>query len=129
MVAISSRPQFVKYLEPHLLSDFALNGVIGYVLIETKMSSARRDYRYWMYYTLHFFRLFFYIYLNASQYDNTLFSFTLFSRLKLLLFLRSTLVLLFYIDVALTLSITFAFLVGIKFVPITCDVQRISGDW
>ena len=28
------------------------------------------------------FSIMFYIYLNASQYDNTLFSFNLFSRLK-----------------------------------------------
>ena len=46
----------------------------------------------------------FHTYLNAPQYDNTLFSFALFSCLKNALFLHSTLVLSFYGDVILTFS-------------------------
>ena len=52
----------------------------------------------------HCFWLCFFIYHNASKYDNTLFSFTVFSCLKLLYFLHSTLLLSLYIDVVLTLS-------------------------
>ena len=55
---------------------------------------------------IHCFCLCFYIHLNASQYDNTLFSFTLFLCLKYsFIFLHGTLVLSLYINISLTLSI------------------------
>ena len=50
------------------------------------------------------FLMTFYIYLNAAQYDNTVFSFTLFSCTNNVLFLHSTSILSFDIDVVLTLS-------------------------
>ena len=55
--------------------------------------------------TFSFFFIMFHIYLNASQYHNTLFSSTFMSQI-MLYFLHSTLVLSFYIDVVLTLSVS-----------------------
>ena len=51
---------------------------------------------------------------NVSQYDDTLFSFTLFSCLNSATFLHSTLVLSIYIDVVLTHSIdmTIAYMIS-----------------
>ena len=54
--------------------------------------------------TFSLFLITFYIHLNASRYDNTLVSFTLFHFSNSVLFLYSTLILTFYIAVDLTLS-------------------------
>ena len=66
----------------------------------------------------------FYMYINASHYDNTLFSFGSFSCLTEYFFLHNTLVLSFYIDAILRLPILIGFL--LHGIDRRCTIRHIS---